>query len=147
MNLTKHFTLEEMVHSQTASRLGIKNEPNQQQIDSMILLCQRILEPVRVYFDKFVIVDSGFRCKELNDAVPNSSKTSQHPLGEAADIVVSGTSVLDVFNFIKDNLEFDQVIYEIKWTHVSYKKGNNRKQILEATFINGKVHYNEWRKT
>ena len=145
MNLTKHFTLDEFTHSQTAARLGVDNKPNAEQINSMIALCENVLEPTRVHFDKPVYIDSGFRCDLLNEAIPNSSKTSQHRKGEAADIIIIGVSVLEVFNFIRNNLDYDQIVYEINWTHVSFKSKNNRKQALEATFLNGKVHYEEWR--
>lgn len=144
MNLSKHFTLEEFTHSQTAARLGIDNLPNDVQTSHIIDLCERVLEPVREHFSVPVRIDSGFRSEALNNAVPNSSKTSQHSLGEAADIVVPGVELLDVFKFIKDNLEFDQVIFELTWVHVSFRAGKNRKQALRAKFENGKVSYLPW---
>ena len=144
MNLSKHFTLEEFCHSQTASRLGIDNTPNDSQIQSMVDLCNNVLEVVRVHFDKPVVIDSGFRCPQLNVAIPNSSTTSQHCIGEAADIIIPGVQLIDVFNYIKDNLDFDQVIFELTWVHVSFRSVGNRKQALQATFENGKVHYSEY---
>ena len=141
MDLSKHFTLEEFTHSQTASRLNIENTPNEIQIQSMVTLCERVLEPVRVHFDKPVIIDSGFRCPQLNSSIPNSSPTSQHMIGEAADIIIPGIVLPDIFNFIKENLDFDQIIYEGDWVHVSYRAIGNRKQALEATFSSTGVIY------
>jgi zinc D-Ala-D-Ala carboxypeptidase len=144
MNLSKHFTLDEFTHSQTASRLGIPNIPSAEETMSIITLCENVLEPVRVHFDRPVRIDSGYRCQALNEAIPNSSKTSQHMIGEAADIIVPGVQLMDVFLYIKDNLEFDQVIFELTWVHVSFRKIGNRRQALTASFENGKVHYSEW---
>ena len=145
MRLSEHFTLEEFIHSQTASRLGIINEPNEMQGQSMIDLCVNVLERIRERFGKPVVIDSGFRSEELNNAVPNSSKSSQHTLGQAADIVIPGVPLVEVFLYIKDNLKYDQVIFELTWVHVSYKVHDNRMQALRAIFDNGKVHYADWK--
>jgi hypothetical protein len=144
MKLSKHFSLEEFTHSQTAERAGIENKPDADQTRRMILLCNNVLEPTRVHFDKPLRIDSGFRCKALNDLVPNSSNTSQHCKGEAADIIIPGVSLLEVFEYIKENLEFDQCIYEIKWVHVSFKAIGNRRQVLGARSENHKVIYEAW---
>jgi zinc D-Ala-D-Ala carboxypeptidase len=144
MNLSKHFSLDEFLHSQTATRLGIDNEPTTEQINNMIDLCEDVLESVRAHFGRPVIIDSGFRCKALNDAIPNSSKTSQHMIGEAADIIIPGVTLTDVLDFIVKNLEFDQCIFEQDWVHVSFHKGNNRKETLNATFDANGVHYSEY---
>jgi zinc D-Ala-D-Ala carboxypeptidase len=146
MDLSKHFTLEEFCHSQTAARLAIDNIPNDVQIQAMRNLCITVLEPLRAHFNLPVIVDSGFRCPKLNAAIPNSSTTSQHCLGEAVDIIIPGITLTDIFNFIKDNLEFDQIIYEGTWVHVSYRLIGNRKQALEATFSSGGVSYESWKE-
>jgi zinc D-Ala-D-Ala carboxypeptidase len=144
MNLSKHFTLEEFTHSQTASRLGIDNNPNEEQKSNLIALCNNVLEPVREHFGQPVRIDSGFRSQALNNAVPNSSSTSQHSLGEAADIVIPGIELLDIFRYIISEIEFDQVIYELTWVHVSFRSGKNRKQALQAKFTDGKVSYSPW---
>jgi zinc D-Ala-D-Ala carboxypeptidase len=146
MNLSKHFTLEEIIHSDTASKLGIDNFPNEAQTEKLITLCELVLEPIREFFGLPVHIDSGFRSKELNDAVPNSSKTSQHSLGEAADIVIPGVELVSIISYITEVLEFDQVILEPTWVHVSFKAGENRKQALKAISQNGKMTYIPWSK-
>lgn len=144
MNLSDHFTLEEFTHSQTASRMGIDNIPNDAQKQSMITLCNEVLEPLRAHFGVPIHIDSGFRCQQLNSAVPNSSSISQHCLGEAADIIVTGVQLADVFAYIKDNMEFDQVIFELTWVHVSYRIARLRKEAYVAHFENGGVIYKPW---
>jgi zinc D-Ala-D-Ala carboxypeptidase len=146
MDLSKHFTLEEFCHSQTAARLAIDNIPNDIQIQAMRNLCIAVLEPLRAHFNLPVVIDSGYRCPMLNSSIPNSSTSSQHMLGEAADIIIPGITLTDIFNFIKDNLEFDQIIYEGTWVHVSYRLVGNRKQALEATFSSNGVSYEAWKE-
>jgi hypothetical protein len=144
MNLSDHFTLGEFTRSQTASRLGINNQPRLLEIGSMMLLCEKVLEPVREHFNKFVIIESGYRSEKLNKTISGSSATSQHIKGEAADITVKDTYILDVFKFIKDNLDFDQLIYEHTWVHVSCKETGNRKDVLESVIVDGKTKYKKW---
>ena len=105
MNLSKNFSLDEMVKSQTAERKGIPNDPNDEQIKSMMLLAENILQPIRDNFGAF-IVSSGFRCGELCLAI-GSKLTSQHAMGEAADFEVAGVDNLELANWIKDNLNYD----------------------------------------
>jgi zinc D-Ala-D-Ala carboxypeptidase len=149
MQLSPHFTLEELTKSQTATRRGIRNVPNQLQIETLKWLCVTVLEPIRERFGKPVRISSGFRAPRLNLAIGGSS-TSQHCKGEAADIEVDGAPNRDVAEFIRDTLVFDQVILEgakandpkAGWVHVSYRvRGPNRKQVLKARFINGKAKY------
>ena len=148
MKMSTNFTLAEMVSSHTAQRLGIDNTPNDEQIESLKELCEKILQPVR---DKFgpVRVTSGLRVPDLNTAI-GGSKSSQHCKGEAADINLCSNSCggknADVFNYIKDHLIFDQIIWEFgencpAWVHVSYSYGKNRKQVLKAKKQNGKTVY------
>lgn len=152
MNLTKHFTLEEMTKSETAIKIGINNTPTQTQIDNLTTLCGKVLEPIREHFEKPIIVSSGYRCRNLNVAI-GGSKTSQHCYGQAVDINNKGTEILNaqLFFWIKDNLEFDQLIWEFgtskepDWVHVSFAPVN-RKQILKATKVNGKPIYKLWQK-
>ena len=136
MQLSKHFTLEEMEKSQTATRKGIKNKAGSGEIKNLGDLCYEILEPVRVKFDKPVTITSGYRSPELSEAI-GSKATSQHCLGEAVDLEVIGVSNLQVALWIENNVDFDQLILEFYtgeansgWIHVSYKDGSNRKQVL-----------------
>ena len=137
MKLSPHFTLAEMIKSQTADRLRIDNRPNEEIIVNLKSLCTHVLEPIRTHFNKPIIISSGYRSKALN-AAAGGSKTSQHMAGHAADIEVSGVSNWDVLEWIKDNLEYDQLIQEYMvvgsphkgWVHVSYNHGKNRKQFL-----------------
>jgi len=132
MKLGKYFTLEEMIRSQVASRNGIDNSPNNQQLDAMKALVRNILDPLRESLGRPVIVNSGFRNEAVNRLV-GGSKSSQHQFGEAADIVVPGLTVTQVINKIRDlKLPFDQVIDEFgSWVHVSYGP-RHRRQVLRA---------------
>lgn len=141
--MTPHFTLEELSISTEAARRGIKNTPNNTQKMSLLRLCTKILEPLRVAADKPIIVYSGFRSPEVNRLVGGSYK-SQHCKGEAADIVIPGMTVAEVVALIKElNLPFDQLIDEFgRWVHVSHSRtGPQRGQVLAARRINGVVKY------
>ena len=136
MQLSKHFTLEEMEKSSTGIRLGIKNKAGSGEIKNLGDICYEILEPVRVKFDKPVTITSGYRSPELSVAI-GSKSTSQHCLGEAVDMEVIGVSNLEVALWIQNHCDFDQLILEYYtgepnsgWIHVSYKDGSNRKQVL-----------------
>lgn len=128
----KYFTIEEMTKSSTATAKHIDNTPNQTAIDNLTKLIEIVLDPLREWYGKPIRVNSGYRCKVLNKAV-GGSDTSQHRLGEAADITV-GTKKGNkkLFEYIKDNLPFDQLINEsnFSWVHVSYREGRLRKQVL-----------------
>lgn len=129
MKLSPHFTLAEATKSQTAARKGIDNTPDAEAIERMKALCEKVLEPVRAHFGRPVIVNSFFRSLELNRAI-GSKDDSQHTKGEAADIEVPGVDNAEVATWIRDNLEFDQLILEFYepgdpssgWVHVSYKE-------------------------
>ena len=131
----KHFTLRELIKSDTAIRKGIKNIPNRQEEQNLTSLVDKILDPLREAYGKPIIVTSGFRCEELNRLI-GGSKTSQHRSGQAADI----RTVIDTPEenkklydlIIKLNLPFDQLIDEhnFDWVHVSFSE-KNRKQILK----------------
>ena len=131
--ISKHITLQEATESQTALRKGIKNEPNELELDAMKYVAENLFEPIREWYDKPIIVSSFYRCLALNKAV-NGSKTSGHVLGNSIDI--SGGNKVEnkkIFDFIKTSgLDFDQVIneYDFTWIHISLKKTGNRKQIL-----------------
>ena len=133
MQLTKNFSLAELTHSITARNRGIKNEPNAVQIENLKALCEKVLQPLRDKMGRAIHISSGFRSPELNVAI-GGAKASQHMAGEAADITL-GTKELNkrVFETIKKNGNFDQLIdeYDFQWVHVSWKRtGINRKQIL-----------------
>ena len=136
MQLSKHFTLEEMEKSQTATRKGIKNKAGSGEIKNLGDLCYEVLEPVRAKFDKPVTITSGYRSPELSEAI-GSKSTSQHCSGEAVDFEIAGISNLQVALWIQNNVDFDQLILEYYtgepnsgWVHVSYQEGSNRKQVL-----------------
>lgn len=132
--LSPHFSLWEMTRSGTAERLGIKNIPNDEEVENLKLLCKNVLEPLRECFGR-IIITSGFRCESLNNRVKGVA-TSQHLHGQAADIHISNRETsMRYFNFIKDHLVFDQLLFERKlsngclWLHVSYRARNNRRKI------------------
>lgn len=129
----KHFTIEEMIKSSTATAKRIDNTPNQTVIDSLTKLIEAVLDPLREWYGKPIKVNSGYRCEALNKAVGSKAKKSQHLYGEAADITAGSKEENEkLFNYIKDNLEFDQLINEsnFSWVHVSYREGRLRKQVL-----------------
>lgn len=148
MLLSRNLSLAEMINSATAKRLGINNEPTREHLQAMIRLAENVFQPIRNHFRVPIIVSSGYRSEALNKAV-NGSKTSQHSKGEAMDIDMDNTSITNkqIFDFIKDNLIFDQLIFEFgtdsnpDWVHVSYKKVGNRKQVLRAIKQSGKTAY------
>ena len=138
MQLSKHFTLEEMEKSQTATRKGIKNKAGSGEIKNLGDLCYEVLEPVRAKFDKPVTITSGYRSPELSEAI-GSKATSQHCSGEAVDFEIAGVPNIKTAYWIQANVDFDQLILEFYkkddpaggWVHVSYnEKGANRKQVL-----------------
>ena len=146
MQLSKNFSLAEMTKSVTAKRLGIDNTPNEEQIAFLRELCEAVLQPLRDHIGP-VSITSGLRVPALNRAVGGSG-TSQHCAlnGAAADIDMDAKNT-EVFNYIKDNLVFDQLIWEFgndkfhDWVHVSYNYGHNRGQVLKAIKQNGKTKY------
>lgn len=128
----KYFSIEEMIKSDTAKAKGIGNTPSQEVIDNLTKLIEAVLDPLREWFGKPITVNSGYRCEALNKAV-GGSKTSDHMTGRAADIDTgSKEENKKLFDYIKDNLEFDQLIDEknLAWVHVSFRENNNRKQVL-----------------
>ena len=137
--ISKHISYKEAVGSNYAKQYGIKNKPNEEQVENMKLLAEKVFEPLREWVGCPIRVNSMFRSLELNTAL-KGSKTSSHMKGEAMDITSMACgkenckSNLEMFHYIKDNLEFDQLIWEFgkepKWLHVSYNKDKNRKQVL-----------------
>lgn len=147
MNLSENFKLAEFTRSQTATRLGIDNDPTKAHVDNMRKLCAHILEPLRAHFKRPVRLSSGYRSSALNMRI-GGSKSSQHSKGEAADLEVVGVPNIEVAKYIRDNLAFDQLILEgavrsdptAGWVHVSYGE-RHRRDVLTATFTGGKVSY------
>ena len=146
--LSANFTLSEMVKSETALRHGLDNTPGQTEVDNLKLLAEKVLQPIRDHYKRGVKVNSGFRHPEVNAAV-GGSKTSDHCKGQAADIEIPGVANADLAEWIKDNLEFTQLILEFYtpgvpdsgWVHVSYDKSNLKKQVMTAMKENGKTVY------
>ena len=148
MKLTANFSLSELTRSQTATRKGIDNTPNAEQLANLTALCECVLQPVRNYFGMAVRISSGLRVPELNSAIGGST-TSDHCKGMAADIEVPGVDNLALAEWVVKNLEFRQVILEFYtpgipdsgWVHVSYNPSDNKKQALTATKKDGKTVY------
>ena len=148
MNLTKNFSLAEMVKSETALRHDMDNTPGEAEIENLKRLCEQVLQPVRDHFAKGVKVNSGFRAPEVNAKV-GGSRTSDHCKGQAADIEIPGVANADLAQWITENLDFTQVILEFYtqgipdsgWVHVSYDPANLKKQVLTAVKQNGKTVY------
>jgi hypothetical protein len=150
MKISTHLNLAEVTRSSEAKRQGIDNTPTQEHIENFKLLAQKVFEPIRLHFKTPIFISSGYRSKELNDFI-KGSLSSQHCKGEAIDIDMDGSKggVTNkmVYDFIKDRLDFDQLIWEFgtdanpDWVHVSYTKTGNRKQKLKAVRNNGKTSY------
>jgi len=104
MNLSANFTLKELTKSDAATRLGLDNTPGEAEIESLRLLCEKVLQPVRDHFGKSVTVNSGYRSPESNAAV-GGSKTSDHCKGQAADIEIPGVANADLAQWIMDNCD------------------------------------------
>ena len=147
MNLSRNFTLQELIKSDTAIRRGINNNPNAEQIEKLKALCENILQPVRDHFGR-VKITSGYRSPELCAAI-GSSVNSQHAKAEAADFECIGVDNAELFDWIKSNLEPDQLILEFYtpgepnsgWIHCSYTTDQPRKQFLHAYKSEGKTKY------
>ena len=152
--LSPHITMAEAVHSNTAKRLGIENKPNPEQIACMLTIAEMIFEPLRVFVGGPIKINSFFRSPALNKAVGGATKngkpTSQHCKGEAMDLddVYGHASNAQMFDWIRANLDFDQMIWEFgtdenpAWIHVSYVDAQeNRNRCLKAYKKNGKTKY------
>ena len=147
MKLSKNFTLKEFTKSMTATRLGIDNTPSDEHLESAKLLFEKVVQPVRERFG-ITRISSGYRGPELNKAIGGSSK-SQHCKGQAVDFECDGADNLEVAKWIRDFLDYDQLISEFYeegdptsgWIHVSYIGEGNRKSTLTAQRVDGKVQY------
>jgi len=149
MKLSNNLTLDEVIRSTRAKQLGIDNTPHGDHLDALFSIAQNIFQPLREAMGVSITVSSGYRSPALNAATPGSSTTSQHSKGEALDLVATGGKTnKDLFDYIRKNLPFDQLIWEFgddknpAWVHVSHKhNGTQRGQILKATKVNGKSTY------
>jgi len=147
MNLSRNFSLQELIKSDTAIRKGIDNNPNADQVEKLKALCENILQPVRDHFGR-VKVTSGYRSVDLCTAI-GSSVNSQHARAEAADFEVIGTDNAELADWIKNNLPYDQLIVEYYtpgepnsgWIHCSYIPEGRRAQFMHAYRQEGKTKY------
>jgi hypothetical protein len=149
MQISAHLLLSELTRSESAKRRGLSNMPTPEHIENLKLLAANIFEPIRAHFGVPIHISSGYRSEELNRAI-KGSRTSQHCKGEAVDIDMDGTSISNaqVFDFISDNLKFDQLIWEFgtndnpSWVHVSYAAGGNQRGLkLKAVQRGTKTAY------
>ena len=147
--ISKHISYKEGVHSITAIRKGIDNEPNEEQLANMKLVANNVFEPLRVFVNGPIKVNSFFRSPDLNKAIGGSTK-SQHCKGQAIDIddTYGKATNAEMYWWIKENLDFDQMIWEFgnndnpDWVHVSYVSPNkNRNRCLKAYREDGKTKY------
>lgn len=149
-NISEHVTYKEGVYSNTAMRLGLKNEPTEAHLSNMELLSEKVFEPLRVHVNGPIKINSFYRGPELNKAIGGSSK-SQHCNGQAMDIddTYGYMSNADMYNYIKKNLSFDQMIWEFgtdknpDWVHVSYvnEEANRNRCLLAFKDENNKTKY------
>ena len=149
--ISKHISDKEGVYSRTAIRRGIDNTPNEEQEVNMKLLAEKVFEPLREWVGGPIKINSFFRSVELNKAIGGSSK-SQHCHGQAIDIddTFGYKTNADMYNHIKNNLDFDQMIWEYgdddnpNWVHISYvSEFDNRRRCLKAYRKNGSTKYME----
>jgi hypothetical protein len=153
-NISDNISFKEATYSETASRLKIKNEPTDAHLKAMQTVANAVFQPLREWAEHPIKINSMYRSQELCEAIPNSSKTSQHTKGQAIDLTTLGEkSNRELFFYIKDNLDFDQLIWEFgkdpnsedgspRWIHVSYvNKKANRNNVLVAKYKGSKATY------
>lgn len=126
-----NFTMSELIHSDTAKKYGIDNMPyNAEVLDNLLLLITNVLQPLRDYVNRPIIINSGYRSYSLNAKV-GGVINSQHLTGQAADFTIKGLTVKQTMELVKKSgVPFDQLIDEKTWVHISYNKTKNRKQII-----------------
>ena len=149
MSISQHISYKECVYSRTATRLGIDNEPNDEQMNNMLDVAQEVFEPLRMWVGGPIKINSFFRSPELNKTIGGSGK-SQHCHGQAIDLddTFGRATNAEMFEFIKKHLDFDQIIWEFgdddnpDWIHVSYvSEEKNRNRCLKAYKKEGKTQY------
>ncbi len=147
--ISEHISYKEGVRSNTAIRKGIDNTPNDEQLSCMEKIAEEVFEPLRTYVGGPIKINSFFRCPDLNKAIGGSA-TSQHCKGQAMDIddTFGKATNAEMYHFIKDNLDFDQMIWEFgdddnpDWVHISYvSEDDNRRRCLKAYREDGKTKY------
>ena len=147
--ISENISYKEATRSITAIRLGLDNKPNDYELTNMQVLAEKVFQPLRKWVNDPIKINSFFRSEELNKAIGGSSR-SQHCEGRAIDIddTYGHASNSEMFHWIKENLDFDQMIWEFgddenpDWVHVSYvSEDSNRKRCLKAERINGKTKY------
>ena len=147
--ISKHISFKEGIKSNTATRLGINNTPDDYQVSNMVNIAVNLFEPLREFVGGPIKINSFFRCEDLNRAIGGSSR-SQHCEGRAIDLddTFGHKTNAEMFHYIKDNLDFDQLIWEFgddnnpDWVHVSFISfDENRKRIMRAERVNGKTTY------
>tara|TARA_B100001287_G_C22670168_1_gene524871 strand:- start:179 stop:640 length:462 start_codon:yes stop_codon:yes gene_type:complete len=147
--ISKHISFKEGIKSNTATRLGINNTPDDYQVSNMVNIAINLFEPLREFVGGPIKINSFFRCEDLNRAIGGSSR-SQHCEGRAIDLddTFGHKTNAEMFRYIKDNLDFDQLIWEFgddnnpDWVHVSFISfDENRKRIMRAERVNGKTTY------
>ena len=151
MKLSENFSLDEVIRSATATKLGIDNIPEQEHLDNLQVVIDEIAQPLRDHFGKPVRINSGYRSPALNEAI-GGSKKSQHSKGEALDLEIAGVSIMEVAGWITENCDYDQVILEFYnpaegpnsgWVHASCKAdlSQNRERNLIALKDGNKTVY------
>jgi len=153
MKISAHVSYKEATYSQTATRNDIDNEPNAEQLMAIKLLADRVFEPLRDWVGGPVKINSCFRSEELNKRIGGAS-SSQHMANNGAAMDLDDSygykTNAQMFYYIKDNITFDQMIWEFgddrnpDWVHVSYKDEGNRGQILKACKVDGRTKYLTW---
>ena len=147
--ISKHISYKEATYSRTATRLNIENKPNKEQLKNMKLIAEEVFEPLRMYVGGPIKINSFYRSPKLNKAIGGSSK-SQHCQGQAIDLddTFGRATNAEMFEFIKEHLDFDQIIWEFgddnnpNWVHVSYvSPQENRNRCLKAYREDGKTKY------
>ena len=140
MKLSKNLSLGEVVRSAAAKKLGIDNNPTKEHLENLKIIAKEVFQPTRDYFGVPIFISSGYRSKELNKKV-GGSKTSQHAFGMALDLdadVFGGVTNKQMFDYIRANLKFTQLIYEYgtdenpAWVHVGYDKNNLKGEVLRV---------------
>jgi len=155
MNISEHISYKEATYSHTAESLGIDNTPTIDQLSNMILVANKVFEPMRVHFDVPIYITSFFRSKKLNKKIKGST-TSDHMKGRAIDVDAHKYGKIrnkHIFDYIRQNLIFDQLIAEnvvedewsdIAWVHFSYRATGNRNEALLSEVYKGKRIYYEY---
>lgn len=154
MKLSNNLSKKEVIKSNTAIRLSIDNEPTTEHLENLVTIADKVFQPLREYFEVPIYISSGYRSKALNIAIKGAI-SSHHCRGMALDIDQDGRSIVSnkmIFNYIKDYLEFTQLIFEYPdkhgnpaWVHVSYDKEDLRGEILESYKVNKRTKYKVWR--